>query len=113
MTDHDAIAEMAYFKWEKAGKPDGMSDHFWAEAEIDYIYREHDALCHLWQHNQSSSPYMTNVIFGPSLWTSIPMVYDPSISEQFIPVTKFAGKMQEASGKNSGRMYSATVTKNL
>lgn len=28
-----AIRELAYSKWEEAGKPDGKDDEFWAEAE--------------------------------------------------------------------------------
>ena len=29
------IATIAYGKWEAAGKPDGMSDRFWFEAEAE------------------------------------------------------------------------------
>lgn len=30
------INDIAYYLWEKAGKPEGQSDHFWCEAEKIY-----------------------------------------------------------------------------
>lgn len=30
------VQERAYLKWEQAGRPDGMSEHFWQEAEREY-----------------------------------------------------------------------------
>ena len=31
------IQEMAYLKWEKAGRPDEGSDKFWNEAELEWV----------------------------------------------------------------------------
>lgn len=33
---HSLIEKLAYQKWENAGKPDGMAEHFWLEAESEY-----------------------------------------------------------------------------
>ena len=30
------IRDRAYLKWEQAGRPDGLSDHFWHEAEREF-----------------------------------------------------------------------------
>lgn len=31
----EKVRELAYYKWQNAGCPDHMSDHFWAEAESE------------------------------------------------------------------------------
>jgi|GEM_PF-1089889 len=30
------VRERAYLKWEQAGRPEGMSEHFWSAASRDY-----------------------------------------------------------------------------
>ena len=32
----DNIRQLAYFKWEQGGKPEGMSELFWFQAEQEY-----------------------------------------------------------------------------
>jgi hypothetical protein len=33
------VRELAYLKWEQAGRPEGLSDYFWREAERDVRHR--------------------------------------------------------------------------
>ena len=35
-TKDECIRERAYLKWEQAGRPEGMSERFWQEAEREY-----------------------------------------------------------------------------
>lgn len=37
---HDAIRELAYFKWKAAGCPDGQDDRFWLDAERELLCRQ-------------------------------------------------------------------------
>lgn len=33
----EQVRQMAYFKWKNAGCPDGRSQRFWSEAELEWI----------------------------------------------------------------------------
>jgi hypothetical protein len=53
------IRELAYFKWEEAGRPDEMHDHFWLEAEKE-VRRQYDSFlgCDKYQ------PHIDNIYQG-------------------------------------------------